>query len=98
MEEVQFKIDDKNNGLFYIEEGEEQIGKMEVTISKTALRVSHTEVVTRAEGKGLAKKLLEAMVVYARKNALQVQPFCPFVLAQFKRHPEQYADIWVKNV
>jgi len=25
---------------------------------------------------------------------MQVVVFCPYVLAQFKRHPEMYNDIW----
>jgi predicted GNAT family acetyltransferase len=38
--------------------------------------------------------LLDAMIDYARKNNLKVITLCPFVHAQFKRHPEEYADVW----
>ena len=34
------------------------------------------------------------MVTYAREHHLKVTPYCPYVHAQLKRHPEQYADIW----
>jgi hypothetical protein len=51
-------------------------------------------VLKTAEGKGLGKKLLEEMVNYARKNKLKVIALCPYVFAQFRRHPEEYADIW----
>jgi hypothetical protein len=34
------------------------------------------------------------MVDYARKNKLKVIPLCPYVHAQFKRHPKEYADVW----
>ncbi|HEU4902844.1 MAG TPA: N-acetyltransferase [Flavisolibacter sp.] len=34
------------------------------------------------------------MVDYARKNGLKVIPLCPYVHAQFKRHPADYADVW----
>ena len=37
------------------------------------------------------------MVEYVRANKLKVIALCPFVNAQFKRHPEQYADIWNQN-
>jgi predicted GNAT family acetyltransferase len=37
------------------------------------------------------------MVDHARKNGLKVIALCPFVHAQFKRHPEQYEDIWNKG-
>jgi predicted GNAT family acetyltransferase len=51
-------------------------------------------VVPKAEGKGIARKLLNEMVNYARRNNLKVIAFCPYVLSQFKHHPEEYADIW----
>jgi predicted GNAT family acetyltransferase len=38
--------------------------------------------------------MLNAMVDYARRNEMQVTPLCPYVHAQFKRHPEEYRDVW----
>ncbi len=94
MEEVQLKLNEKNHGHFYINENDEQIAEMIISISGNDLTVYHTEVLPRGEGKGLAKKLLIAMVDYARKNNLKVIALCPYVLAQFKRHPEEYSDVW----
>ena len=94
MEEVQLSLNEKEHGHFYINEDEEQIAEMQIGISGNDLTVYHTEVSPRAEGKGLAKKLLTAMVDYARKNNLKVVALCPYVFAQVKRHPEEYADIW----
>ena len=96
MEEIQLKLNDKGFGHFYIMEGNVQLGEMELSISGPDLTVYHTEVSEKAEGKGYAKRLLNEMVAHARKNNLKVIPLCPFVQAQFKRHPEQYADIWKK--
>ena len=76
--------------------GEKQLGEMEVSVSGNNLIVYHTEVDPAAEGKGLAKQLLATMVDYARKNDLKVIPLCPYVHAQFKRRPDEYADIWNK--
>ena len=98
MEEVKLKLDENGRGRFYMLDGEEQIAEMEVSISGNNLTVYHTEVLPKAEGKGLAKKLLTTMVDHARKNALKVIPLCPYVNAQFKRHPEEYVDVWNKNV
>lgn len=96
MADIQIKLDEKGFGHFYIMEGAEQLGEMEVSISGSNLTVYHTEVSEKAEGKGYAKMLLREMVEYARKNELKVTPLCPFVHAQFKRHPEEYADVWNK--
>jgi predicted GNAT family acetyltransferase len=70
---------------------------MAVAISGDDLIVYHTEVAPKAEGKGLAKNLLTEMVSYARKYGLKVVPLCPYVHAQFKRHPEDFEDIWKKS-
>jgi predicted GNAT family acetyltransferase len=97
MMQVELKLDKNNNGGFYIMDEAEQIAEMAISISGKNLTVYHTEVSQKAEGKGLGKELLSAMVDYARKNGLKVIALCPFVHAQFKRHPEQYADIWNKQ-
>jgi len=94
MEDVKLDLDKNNRGHFFILDQEEQIAEMEVSVSGNNLTVYHTEVLPKAEGKGLAKKLLFTMVDYARKNALKVTPLCPYVHAQFKRHPEEYIDVW----
>lgn len=96
MDEVQLTLNERGHGRFYVMDGEEQIAEMEISITGNDLTVYHTEVVPKAEGKGLAKKLLETMVGHARKNALKVIPLCPYVHLQFRRHPDEYADIWNK--
>ena len=94
MEEVKLKLDEKGFGHFYISDGTEEIAEMEISISDDTLTVYHTEVQPKGEGKGLAKILLAAMVAHARMHALKVIPLCTFVHAQFKRHPEEYKDVW----
>ena len=97
MEEIKLEFLENGHGHFFITEEGEQLGEMEISISGNELTVYHTEVSPKAEGKGFAKKLLATMVDHARKNALKVIPLCPFVHAQFRRHPEEYADVWAKE-
>ena len=97
MQEIKFILNEKGHGGFYILEGAEQLGEMVISIAGNKLTVYHTEVSPKAEGKGFAKMLLEAMVGHVRKHDLKVIPLCPYVHLQFKRHPEQYADIWLKD-
>lgn len=94
MEQVTLKLNDKGHGAFIIEEGGEQLGEMVVSVSERNLTVYHTEVVPKAEGRGLARQLLGAMVAHARQHGLKVIALCPYVHAQFSRHPEEYADVW----
>jgi predicted GNAT family acetyltransferase len=97
MEDVQLKLNKEGQGAFYIMNGEEQIAEMVIQIRGKVLTVYHTEVLPKEEGKGYSKKLLNEMVDYVRKNGLKVVPLCPFVHLQFRRHPDQYEDIWLKG-
>ncbi len=94
MQNIELKITGRGRGFFVFKENEESLGEMEIALSERQLIVYHTEVVPKAEGKGIAKDLLDEMVDYSRKNNLKVIVLCPYVLAQFRHHPEQYADIW----
>jgi predicted GNAT family acetyltransferase len=94
MEKIELKLNDKGRGGFYLFADDKQIGEMEIGITNGQLVVYHTKVDHEKEGKGYAKKLLDTMVEYARKNNLQVVPLCPYVLAQFKRRPQEYSDLW----
>ena len=97
MENVKLELNEKGHGHFYIANDEETIAEITIGISGNDLTVYHTEVLPKAEGKGLAKELLKSMVDYARKHHLKVTALCPYVFAQFKRHPEEYEDIWKKD-
>lgn len=97
MEEVKLDFDEKGYGKFSISEDGDQLAEMVISIAGNDLTVYHTEVSPKGEGKGLAKELLKSMVDHARKNNLNVVPLCPYVHAQFKRHPDEYADVWNKN-
>ncbi len=94
MQQVELKLDDNDRGTFYISDGNENVAAMEISVSGKTLTVYHTEVAPEAEGQGLARMLLEAMVEHARLNQLQVNPLCSYVQVQFRRHPGDYADVW----
>ncbi len=76
---------------------DKKAGKMDISVIGKKLTVYHTEVDPEFEGKGFAKILLERLVSYARENDLKILPLCPFVHAQFKRHPEEYNDVWLRE-
>ena len=90
-------LNDQGRGSFLLKENDEKLAEMVVAIDEEFLFVYHTEVDPKAEGQGLAKILLNAMVAYAREHQLKVVPLCPYVHAQFKRHPQDYEDVWNKE-
>jgi len=89
-------LNDQGRGSFLLKENDEKLAEMVVAIDEEFLFVYHTEVDPKAEGQGLAKILLNAMVAYAREHHIKVVPLCPYVHAQFKRHPKEFEDIWHK--
>jgi uncharacterized protein len=97
MTEIKLELDEKKHGAFNLYEDGNKIGEMVISLRDDKLTVYHTEIDSSAEGKGYAKLLLEDMVKYSRENNLKVIALCPYVHAQFKRHPDTYADIWLKQ-
>ena len=61
MDDVKLKLNEKGHGTFYIMHSTQQTGEMVVSVAGNNLTVYHTEVSPEAEGKGLAKKMLNAM-------------------------------------
>src|SRR5262245_29840139 len=94
MQDIQLRLDGNGRGEFHIAKDGDEIAEMEIKIDPDKLTVYHTEVAKAEEGKGLAKKLLDHMVIYARTHRLRVVPLCPYVYAQFKKHRKEYADLW----
>ena len=52
----------------------------------------HTLVPPEVGGRGVAAKLVEALVADARQRGFKIDPQCSFVAAAFKRHPD-WADL-----
>jgi hypothetical protein len=96
MNDIELKLNNAGRGAFVIEEDGARLAEMEIGIQNENLIVYHTEVTDALQGKGVASQLLDKMTTHARDNKLKVVPLCPYVLAQFKRHPEKYNDIWNK--
>lgn len=48
----------------------------------------HTESPPELEGRGVATALVEKTLKYIESNGYKLIPWCPFVVAYLKRHPE----------
>ncbi|WP_188505429.1 GNAT family N-acetyltransferase [Parapedobacter pyrenivorans] len=96
METTNVVLTGRHRGEVELFSDERKAGKMDISVSGDKLTVYHTEVDTAYEGRGFAKLLLNKLVSYARENRLMIVPLCPYVHTQFKRHPQEYADVWAK--
>lgn len=69
----------ENNGIFYVEENGERIANLlYVFTNDSTFSIEHTVVKPGNEGKGIARKLVEAAVEFARKNNYKIIPACRY--------------------
>ena len=59
------------------------------------MTMQHTEVPKEFEGKGIASRIAQTAMDFARDNGLKVIPHCPYVAGWITRHPE-YESITVR--
>jgi|SRR5690349_15318030 predicted GNAT family acetyltransferase len=66
-------------------------GEAELTFtirSSSLISADHTEVPDSMRGTGMGLALVEHMIADARKSGMKIMPLCPYVAAQFKKHPD----------
>ena len=68
--------------------GSDAIGRLTYQRRGTALIADHTLVPPEIGGKGVAGKLVEALIADARAAGDTIEPQCSYVEAAFRRHPE----------
>lgn len=70
----------------------EEIGRL-TWIDRGGVRYAeHTLVPMAIGGRGVAGRLVEALVADARENHFKIAPVCSYVVAAFDKHPE-WADL-----
>lgn len=71
-------------------------GEAELTFSittPTLVIADHTGVPDALAGRGIARRLLDALLADARAEGYRIVPLCPYVNAQRRKHPE-WADLF----
>ena len=69
-------------------DGESAIGRLTWVLKGGARVAEHTLVPDEIGGRGVAARLVEALIADARVRGFKIVPQCSYVAAQFKRHPE----------
>lgn len=70
----------------------DHIGRLTWTERDGVRYAEHTLVPTEIGGRGVAGRLVEAMVADARESHFRIGPVCSYVAAAFRRHPD-WADV-----
>lgn len=72
--------------------GSNAIGRL-TWVNRGDIRVAdHTIVPPEIGGRGIAARLVEALVADARAQGFRIDPECSYIAAAFKRHPD-WADL-----
>ncbi|WP_164670083.1 GNAT family N-acetyltransferase [Virgibacillus doumboii] len=88
----------KGENKFYVGE-DEQNPLGEITFKQSGdnvLTVDHTYVSDELRGQGVAGKLVEKVVNYAREEGKQINPTCPYAEKKIKNTPE-YQGVLVEH-
>ena len=90
--EIQKKLKD-NKGSFFIEQDGKQLAELDFKIEDNILDAFHTGVRPELEGQGIASRLFDEMVNFARENGYKVKPSCPYIDVKFRRNPDGFSDV-----
>jgi predicted GNAT family acetyltransferase len=79
-----------HRGAFYIDEAGARLASLTFSAGPDGkiVMLDHTEVSDSLRGQGIAKKLVEAAVAWARKGDVKLVAVCPFARAIFDKTPE----------
>ena len=67
---------------------DDKIAMIEYIRAQNKVYLTHTEVPTELEGKGIASSMVKQVLQQIKDEGLELVPLCPFVAAYLKRHPE----------
>jgi len=72
--------------------GSDHVGRL-TWVERGGVHIAdHTLVPPEIGGRGVAAKLVEALIADARAEGFKIEPMCSYVEVAFRRHPE-WADL-----
>ncbi|MBQ3437244.1 MAG: N-acetyltransferase [Fusobacterium sp.] len=74
----------EGQGFYIYGEDKEILAELEYKRIDKTLIFDHTEVSEKLKGQGIAAKLLDEAVKYARENNFKVQAVCSYVVKKFE--------------
>ena len=64
------------------------VAKLEYKMRGDKILLIHTEVPHELGGRGIAAQLVESVFKDIQSQGIKMAPYCPYVKAYLKRHPE----------
>ena len=80
--------EDQGRGAFFIDkDGARLARQIYHRVDDRHIVITHTEVDPQLQGRGIARRLLDATVAWARATGTRVAATCPYAKAQFEKDP-----------
>ncbi|MGB9758559.1 MAG: GNAT family N-acetyltransferase [Thermoproteota archaeon] len=77
----------KEEGQFFIElEGKKAV--LDFVKKGNEVYVTHTYTPPEFRGRGIAAKLMEALIDYCKKNNMRIYPICSYAVSFFEKNAE----------
>lgn len=86
--EIQHEGDETQGRYFTGVEGAEREAELTWRKNGNVRHATHTFVPAEARGKGVAAKLVKAMIADAREHGFKIAPDCSYVESYFRRNPD----------
>jgi uncharacterized protein len=74
-------------GVFYVEVDGERLAHLSYGRSGGGANIEHTYVSDRLRGRGVARRLVDAAVVWARESGTKLSATCTYAKAVFEKDP-----------
>jgi predicted GNAT family acetyltransferase len=75
-------------GVFFIAQAGKRVAEqVHRRLDDHRIVIVHTEVDPSLQGRGVARRLLDATVAWARETGTRVKATCPYAQAQFEKDP-----------
>lgn len=87
--ELEIQHEDRGNaGAFFLEDQGRRLAELSYTRSgpQTVVLV-HTEVSEALQGRGVARRLVDRAVAWARQTGTKLTPACPYAKGVFEKNP-----------
>ena len=81
-----------DGGMFFVERRGERIAELTYTRGEHYATIDHTWIDDELRGSGCGRRLVDAIVQWARNEEMKLRPRCSFARAVLERTPE-YADV-----
>lgn len=99
MPDIKIEREDGNGAGRYVARVAGLQGEAEITFTRQGpklISADHTGAPDSLRGTGAALALVEYMVADARRDGFKIIPVCPYVKAQYRKHPE-WADVMASS-